>query len=571
MRVLLTILAVLAAILLWNTPSHACGVYLSRPADMAVKGADGKLLKRSWSAIIAADDGQVTFTMANDYLGDAAIFALLFPLPEVLTSEQVTVGDPEIFARLRSYASPRLVTVSEAVLGWNDPRLAARVTKNWQALFIVFVAGVSLAWLLYKRGRAIDALAIMALMILMIIIAPQFGRYGALTMSGDASISAGAVTEHARFTAGEYDLVFLGAENSQDILSWLKKAGYGVPPQAAPLIQEYIDDGMSFLFATVSLDRLPTEYTGLRPLRITYKAEKLLVPIRLGLINSIEAQNLDLFVLTPEDTVIPANFPLAFYPSPELAPEEEDFGAYADLLYERARIIGPPSAIVMAFTGPVPGCNFCPAPPLSREELRSVGVSWEGDAHLTWLRAQYSAESTNADIELKAVGRQLFEPVYLRKGEAAPARHSITMNTLITNLPWIMGALFAAGFIIIAHRRRRAVVVSVVLALPYIVAVNLTLGPPPVYSHGCGVDTKSDLVNFSIAQEAFFDDHGRYHLGASDGPIPGFVPASSATVTTLQADDKGFTALATAANCAMTWNNADGGLGKNLFKRAFHQ
>ena len=47
--------------------------------------------------------------MANDFAGDASDFALVVPVPTVLTQEQIQVGDLTTLERLDAYSAPRLV------------------------------------------------------------------------------------------------------------------------------------------------------------------------------------------------------------------------------------------------------------------------------------------------------------------------------------------------------------------------------------------------------------------------------------------------------------------------------
>ena len=55
-------------------------------------------------------DGQRTvLTMSNDYKGELTDFALVVPVPVVLTREQIHVGERKYVERLDAYSAPRLV------------------------------------------------------------------------------------------------------------------------------------------------------------------------------------------------------------------------------------------------------------------------------------------------------------------------------------------------------------------------------------------------------------------------------------------------------------------------------
>ena len=78
-----------------------CGFY--------VTGADTELYNQAFQVAIARDGNQTVLTMANDYKGTVADFALVVPVLTLLQPEQVRVINPELLTQLDTYSAPRLV------------------------------------------------------------------------------------------------------------------------------------------------------------------------------------------------------------------------------------------------------------------------------------------------------------------------------------------------------------------------------------------------------------------------------------------------------------------------------
>ena len=96
-------LGVLLAV--FSQPAHAfCGTYVGSA------GAD--LYSHTSQVAIARQGNQTTLTLANDYEGSLDEFAVVIPVPSVLTAENVKVVDQEVLQRIEMYSSPRLVEYS---------------------------------------------------------------------------------------------------------------------------------------------------------------------------------------------------------------------------------------------------------------------------------------------------------------------------------------------------------------------------------------------------------------------------------------------------------------------------
>jgi hypothetical protein len=75
-----------------------CGFYVAK--------ADASLYNEASQVAIARQGDRTVLTMANDYQGPVQEFALVVPVPTVITEEQVNVADNAIMARLRCLQRP---------------------------------------------------------------------------------------------------------------------------------------------------------------------------------------------------------------------------------------------------------------------------------------------------------------------------------------------------------------------------------------------------------------------------------------------------------------------------------
>ena len=169
------------------TPSlaHAfCGFYVS--------GGDAKLFADATQVVLMREGTRTVLSMQNDYRGPLADFALVVPVPVVLEKESVKTLRPDVFDRIDTLGSPRLVEYWE-----QDP-----------------CAGTG-----YYGRSGIGTFG--------------FGRAGFGTGGGgDASVRV-----EAQFTVGEYEIVILSATEAAGLERWLRDHAYKIPDAAAPLLR----------------------------------------------------------------------------------------------------------------------------------------------------------------------------------------------------------------------------------------------------------------------------------------------------------------------------------------------
>ena len=224
-----------------------CGTFVS---------GSGELFNEASEIAVVREGTRTTLTMANDFSGDPTEFAMVVPVPQVLSEDDVAVVDPAVFDRLRAYSAPRLVSYTCDEL-YPDPN---------------------------ERGAVSDV---------------GWGGWGCTNYAPSSDdYDEGGVEVEAEFIVGEYEIVVLSAEDSSGLMSWLNANGYAVSLKAEELLQEYIDSGSYFFAAKVFTDRMPAGQANLSPLQFRYDSEVFSLPIRLGTVNSAGSQDLVVYAVT---------------------------------------------------------------------------------------------------------------------------------------------------------------------------------------------------------------------------------------------------------------------------------
>src|SRR2546426_10175446 len=92
----------LAVALTGALPAHAfCGFFVGK--------ADGQLFNKSSQVAIVRDGNRTVITMGNDFQGEMTEFALVVPVPSVISRDQIHDGERRLLARIRRLYAPRLV------------------------------------------------------------------------------------------------------------------------------------------------------------------------------------------------------------------------------------------------------------------------------------------------------------------------------------------------------------------------------------------------------------------------------------------------------------------------------
>src|SRR5439155_836730 len=190
------------------------------------------------------------------------------------------------------------------------------------------------------------------------------------------------VTIEAEYTVGEYDIVILSAKQSDGLESWLTENGYRIPKGASRALHPYVQQGMKFFVAKVNLkEQRATGLNYLRPLQFAFESPKFMLPIRLGMVNAHGSQDLLLYVITRGGRVETTNYRTVKLPTGMDVPEyvTDDFARFYQSMFDTQVTAERMRTVFTEYVWNMGWCDPCAAPPLSREELRALGVFWLGD------------------------------------------------------------------------------------------------------------------------------------------------------------------------------------------------
>lgn len=332
--------------------------------------------------VLVRDGDRTVLTMANDYRGDPQEFALVVPVPTVLEKRQIHVGKPAIIDHLDAFTAPRLVEYYD-----RDPCAPQPMTR------------------LPRGARTMAPVA-------------------------EADEKGLGVTVEAEYSVGEYDIVILSAEQSTGLEAWLTDNGYSIPEGAAQVLGSYIKQDLKFFVAKVDLEtqeKLGFQY--LRPLQMAYESPRFMLPIRLGTVNADGPQELFVFALTRKGRVETTNYRTVKLPTDAQIPVfvKDRFGDFYQAMFREQAERRDKRAVFLEYAWDMGWCDPCAADPLSRDELRELGVFWldggppsnQGirppqptprrrglDVYVTRLHLRYTAETFPEDLRFQVTGNR---------------------------------------------------------------------------------------------------------------------------------------------------------------------
>lgn len=429
MKQLLTCLSLL--LILIPVKAHAfCGFFVAK--------ADTSLFNTASKVIMARHQNRTVITMANDFQGETKDFAMVIPVPTVITEGQVNVAEARIIDHLDAYTAPRLVEYFD-----EDP-CQPRVVFESMAMMDSMQA----------RGNA----------------APK-----------KKSAKQLGVTIEASYSVGEYDIQVLSAKQSDGLLTWLNQEGYKLPDNADKVLRSYLKQGMKFFVTKVNLEKFEKQGgTFLRPLQVAFESKKFMLPIRLGTLNAKGPQDLILMTLTKTGRVEATNYRTVKIPTGMDIPVfvKDEFGDfYKDMFSHQA----DKENMKVAFTEyawNMSWCDPCAADPLPNKDLKTLGVWWmdkpdvmepqpgfappmqrraapmarPADVYVTRLHMRYTAESFPEDLMLQETpdssnfqGRYVMRHPWKGKASCAagnqylrslPARHEREAQNLASLTGW---------------------------------------------------------------------------------------------------------------------------------------
>ncbi len=320
--------AVLCGLALFAHPAPArafCGFY--------VNDSGGSLYNSATQVVLMRDGTRTVLSMQNNYEGPPERFALVVPVPVVLQKENVKTLPRALFTKLEQLDAPRLVEYWE-----QDPCAQTRDEVTALARPSMHLQGTGAGGGGYGRGDG--------------------------------------VTVEAQFAVGEYEIVILSAEDSGGLDRWLRREKYAIPEGAEPYLRPYVARGSKFFVAKVDPSKVTFEHgaAALSPLRFWYDTEQFTLPVRLGLLNAKDQQDLIVHILSRgqryeaanyENVAIPTNLDLAESAKGEFA------SVYNALFDDTVR--AHPRAVVTEYAWDAGTCDPCPGPALSAVDVASLG------------------------------------------------------------------------------------------------------------------------------------------------------------------------------------------------------
>jgi len=348
-----------------------CGTYI---------GSAGSSLTNARSEVIISRSGQqTTMTMANDVGSDVEDFAMLVPVPEILEADDVTLVDKDVLRRIDTYTAPRLVSYTCSSFyghgdsGWHHGDRGGR--------------GCFRGCGFGDKGSSFSDTAL-----------------GSAEDTGPSW--ADAIEVESSFAVGEYEIEVISADTAEALIAWADDQGYAIADDAEEVLARYIEAGVYFFAAKVSLESLPADNPFLSPLQFSYESPVMTLPISLGALNADGEQDL---VVTVINDYSEGQAHISNMPEREVLDEcmwspvgEDDF---ADLYTQQldasfSAADDGEGGWVLEYSWDGGKCDPCPDPGfLSDEDLSSVGwLRGSTEAYVSRLRVRYTPEQAADDL-----------------------------------------------------------------------------------------------------------------------------------------------------------------------------
>jgi hypothetical protein len=368
--------------LAFSAPASAfCGFFVAK--------ADTDLFNDASKVALVRDGDRTVITMASNFRGDVEEFAMVIPVVDVPEEEQINVANPGLIDHLDQYTAPRLVEYHD-----ENPCDLRR----------------------YRETMAMSA--------------GPVPEPAPVAMEDAEDLG---VTIEAEYEVGEYDILILSAEESDGLITWLNSNGYKIPDGAEEVVGSYLKQDMKFFVAKVNLERHDGS-AFLRPIQVAYEHEDFMLPIRLGTVNADGKQELFVFAMTRKGRVETLNYKTVKLPSDMDVPifVKDEFGDFYKDMFAHQVDKHDGKAVFTEYAWDMSWCDPCAAEPLSRSELRELGVMWLDEAgnepqtrpgwggpepvdvFVTRLHVRYDGETFPEDLTFQVTGdRQNYQGRYV--------------------------------------------------------------------------------------------------------------------------------------------------------------
>lgn len=391
----ISLIAIFLVVLALDNVLGFCGFYVAK--------ADTKLFNKSSQVIIVRDGDKTVITMSNDFNGDVKDFAMVVPVPEVLQRENIRIAEQSVFDKLDAYSGPRLVEYYDEDPCYED---------------------------LWEEEMAFADMA------------PQAAGSGNMRRS-KSSQKKYNVSIEASYTVGEYDILILSAKESDGLKRWLIDNDYKIPAGAEEVLDPYIKNNLKFFVVKVNLEKQKQNaFNTLRPIQIAFHSDKFMLPIRLGMANAEDAQDLVVYAFSKKGRIETVNYRTVEIPSNKNIPEfiQPEFGKFYVDLFDQAYEREHKKAVFLEYAWDVSfrnqvKCDPCVGPPPVYKDLREAGVYWlkndggvdvEGDVFFTRLHLRYDRANFPQDLFFQETpNKQSFQGRYIMQHAV---KHDLTCD-----------------------------------------------------------------------------------------------------------------------------------------------
>lgn len=294
---------------------------------------------------------RTTFSVSVNPTGDPQDFALVLPVPEVLSEEDVRTLPDGVFAGLDISSAP--LHVSDA--GCYSYSYGSSCNQSWAAT--------------------------------------------SPSSSGSTSLGVGVV---GSWLEGDYLITVLTAEESAGLLEWLNTNGYQMPAAAESLLAEYIEAGQYFMAAKVAEGAQLADGTSLPPLQVVYHSEVFSIPIRLATANSPGEQDLIIYAVTTAEAgaVGISNYPEFTVPD-RCVWQGSDFSEFYEAQFTEAWERMASAAWTVEYEAGADGANPSPGWIRTPPMLRELGFRLDYREHyLTRIHVRYTPEQAHSELAL---------------------------------------------------------------------------------------------------------------------------------------------------------------------------
>lgn len=367
---------------------HAfCGFYVAK--------ADATLTNKASQVIIVRDGERSAITMSSDFQGDVKDFAMVVPMPVVLKRDEIKILERTIFDRFRDYSAPRMAE-------YFDPEVCPRPYED----------------VAVREERLMSV---------------QTVSMNRISMKSKATSK---VKVEAEYTIDEYDIVVLSAKESGALKQWLDDNGYKIPGKAEEVLQPYVLSNMKFFVVKVNMDELkkrnPYVSNGiypLRPIQISFNSPKFMLPIRLGMANATEAQDMIVYALSRTGRIETTNYRTVNMPTNTDVPVfvANRFSEFYNKIYNKRLNEEGRNAVFLEYAWDVSPqnpvkCDPCVGTPLYLADLQQAGVQWasvgnaNGKVYFTRLHVTYDRAHYPQDLMFQETpNRENYQVRYVRR------------------------------------------------------------------------------------------------------------------------------------------------------------